>query len=368
MKPRLIVLLIIPSLIIGLYFYRKNSSEPLTEEMQNDVSMAFLDALHVYESPQTKISGVTEKAFNTQNFTKLESLAKVYADGGQNPGSYLAKRETFYYVICDYEGGLTREQRIAIVEKWEVAYPESISARLAHAGLLISYAWDARTSHFASEVTRSQFEKFHSRLQKTLGILQTIPQAKRNLYPQYYANMIACSRGLGVAQPEFDSLYRDAVLAVPRSVNIHFNAAHFSTLQWGGEPGEWEINLRKAISGLPKNEADQVYADTILRMVTRGHWFSKAYNSVFKPAKIDTARLIHGIRLLIDDSPENSPRRIFYNNALALIVMEYENDPMKCRDALKAAGWKIDLGLWGTPENFDYYCREWLKRRFQALQ
>lgn len=103
-------------------------------------------------------------------------------------------------------------------------------------------------------------------------------------------------------------------------------------------------------------------------MITEGHWFSKAYNSVFKPAKIDTTRFIHGIHLLINESPENSPRRIFYNNALALAVMEYQNDPKKCRDALKAAEWKIDLNLWSKKENFDYYCREWLNRRFKALQ
>ncbi len=174
--------------------------------------------------------------------------------------------------------------------------------------------------------------------------------------------MIVCARGLGIPDAQFDQLYQEASKIAPTYVEIHLTAAHFTTRQWGGKPGEWEKNLRNAIKDLPKDERDMVYASTIYRMIRRGHEIGNAYREVFKPAHIDPNSVRHGLELLMKKSPEG----IYFKSAMAHAAMSYENDPIACRDALKSTGWKIDLRIWQSKAAFDARCREWLERRFKA--
>ena len=365
-KIRHIILAIVALGVFGVYAYKVYSFREEMTSRREEYSMDFLSKLSVYQNPRPASYHETLGAFDAKDFEKLESLAEKYCAERNDPKKDRDNIRQYFWVLGERGDVSKREQKIETVKTWRKMYPESVPARIAHVMLLIKSAWDARGSGYADSVSEEQFKIFHERLLQARDVLVTIPENQYQKYPEFYSCILTCARGLGVPRKQFNQIYLEGVKVAPKAVEIHYTAAHFSTVQWGAKLGEWEANLRGALKGLPKDDADEVYAATIYRMVNRGHWFSKAYNTVFKPVKIDPGRVINGLERIIARAPEKSPYSIYYRNALAHAVMEFTNDPMACRGALESAGWQIDTRVWRSEKNFDYYCREWLERRFKA--
>ena len=348
--------------VFGMYAYQIYDFRREMESRREEYSMDFLDKFEVFSSSDDGDNFLPVRAFLNKDFDGLERLAEEYITDDKDPYDGYCEIMRYFRNIGHSGGKKARKQCLENVELWLKTKPKSSVARIAKTEILINYAWDARGDGFANMVSKENFRLFFERLEKAMETLLEVPQPDRKKYPQWYTCALACARGLQVSDDQFDAIYAHAVKEAPHYVDFHFTAAHFTTPQWGGKPGEWEANLRKAISHLPERESSIVYACTIYRMIGRGHENGRAYHTTMKPAKIDVGRLIRGLNYILEKKPDS----VYYNSALAHAEMEYENNPIRCRNAFEAAGWKIHLGIWQKKQMFDDRCGEWLERRYKV--
>lgn len=363
MKIRLILLLITAFSLAG-FAYWKNSQESLPLYVLNPLANTkFLEKLHLYEAP-TDFEDKIKAAVKSKDFAKLDQLGETYAKKRYQAGVDQDEVRKFFDTLAKKGTAASRPTEIKFAEEWRAARPESAVARITHAKLLLEYAWDARGDGYSNTVSKAGYQLFYARLREARQIIVSIPDDERVRYSESLGCLMTCARGLDMPHAQFVDLYLTLAEMAPRCSELHYKAAHFSTKQWGGKPGEWEQNLKKAIKDLPQEEADQVYAATFYRMVNRGHWFG-AFDNVFKPAKVDVASLLRGLELLVKNTPEETSAHVYYLNALAHAIGHYKNDPIAGKKALKKADWQIHLDVWYSEKNFNYFYREWLERRFK---
>lgn len=360
-----IILVVVAATVFSIYGYKSHQFHQEVKQRRAEHSMDFLEKFKAYDPDPTDCQLNTRKALREKDFARLDELAAIYAAERGVPGKDRNNICDYFDVLATEGNKKTRIREIKVLEQWLEQRPDSTPAKVALAEILTKYAWDARGDGFANTVSDEQFHLFYQRLHQAVEILKTIPEDQRLIYPECYGEFITCARGLTIPKDEFKELYQEATAASPKCVDIHYSAAHFTTPQWGGKPGEWEANLRNALKSLPNDAAAQVYAATICRMIKWGHWHNN-YKNIFKPANIDPKKFIRGLELLVDNTPEDAPIRIYYLTAMAFAITHYYNDPIASRDAYKAADWQYDLKIWHTEKHFDHSAREWFERRFKA--
>ncbi|TAG09808.1 MAG: DUF4034 domain-containing protein [Verrucomicrobia bacterium] len=126
--------------------------------------------------------------------------------------------------------------REALHRAWSEAFPQSVTAQSAESAFWLEYAWHARGSGFANEVSPEQWQEFESRLararERLMASLGDCPQ--RDLIFM----RIALASQSSVAT--FRQLFENAKMREPSYLAHDLMQAQFLMTDWYGEPGDWE--------------------------------------------------------------------------------------------------------------------------------
>jgi len=363
MRLRTIIILALGVLVVGFYGYRVYDFKQEMKERRAEHDDAFIAKLAYYEPPAADSWTHPSEAFKEKNFEKLESLAVEYTADQGNPDNGMPAITRYYLALeLAADDEMQWEDVFQTTQAWRAKYPDSHVARIVHAKQFIHYAWDARGDGAARTVSRENYQLFYERLKQALAIIKEIPEEDLKQYPDAACCYLTCLNGLGLPRKDFTKLYFQLAETFPDYVNLHMTAAHFSTPSWGGAPGEWERNLRQAIKHLSAEKSAEVYADTIYRMVRRGHGYGQSFVDTMQAAKIDETKLKKGLISLSKKEGDG----VYYHSALAHFALRHENDAKACRDWLEKTGWKIDSRIWQSEKTFDVVCRNWLTTWFYA--
>ncbi|MFG2427236.1 hypothetical protein [Streptomyces sp. NPDC048590] len=140
------------------------------------------------------------------------------------------------------------------VERWIVEVlqkePESAHA-LTVAGIRhVSWGWDARTSARAENVSRKQFEVFHSRLRQAEGWLYEAAELEPGWTSPWYVLQIT-GRGLEIGQVTARRRFEAAVRRDPHHLGAHVQQLQQVCKKWGGSHEEMHAFARESVSRAP---------------------------------------------------------------------------------------------------------------------
>lgn len=125
------------------------------------------------------------------------------------------------------------------IASWTQQFPNSITAHVAYANSLTSYAWFGRSDEYADNVSEEQWKMFHERLgQAEQMLLKIYPLTPR--CPQWYRVMQSVALGQSWDLARYDQLFTEAINFEPKYFAYYVAKAHYLLPRWNGEEGEWE--------------------------------------------------------------------------------------------------------------------------------
>src|SRR5712671_5455080 len=99
----------------------------------------------------------------------------------------------------------------ALLDEWKAKYPKSITARVAYARSMVSYAWKARTDKYAAAVTSAQWKLFFERLGEARKVLVDAGTELDEPCPVWYSTMLTIANGEGWERDDYMRTFNEAV-------------------------------------------------------------------------------------------------------------------------------------------------------------
>jgi len=229
----------------------------------------------------------------------------------------------------------------AALKKWNAAYPESATARIALATAYLSFAWVARGGGYADTVSRSGWEQFGDRIALAKATLLEAAQLKEKC-PYWYGAMqnVALAEGWDKAQAR--ELFDQATAFEPTYYHYYRDYAKFLLPKWYGEEGETQVFAEETASRLSEPDASIVYFEIASLLACQ---CDKARDSL---EKMSWPRVQKGFQQLSElyGTSNLKLNRFAYMSYLA-------NDQRSARSVFPAIHDDWNSSVWGSAASFE---------------
>ncbi len=240
----------------------------------------------------------TRQAYNQSRFDELEKLAQdlrrnkeLCTDGKWKIGEFYTALE-----CQEDEPESLWEQHDRIHRAWIAAKPESITARVAYASFLVDYAWHARGSGWAKDVTPTGWKLFGERLAAARTALENARQLPEK-DPYWWIQMMTLAKGQGWNRAEYDALYAEAKAFEPTFWRYDTSRAQYLLPRWHGKRGEWEKFAEKTADD-PNGLGNEGYARVVIAL-----W--PYYDDLFAETDTSWPRTLEGLRTMHEKYPDS---------------------------------------------------------------
>lgn len=284
-------------------------------------------------------------SYNTRRFDDLEAIA----------GKLRATRSTFgngsWKIVEFYESLKCREEEPdsmwqlhdAIHQQWIASKPQSVTARVAYADFLVEYAWYARGSGWAKDVTAAGRKLFFERLDKANTVLKqarSMPEKD----PYFYSVALTVALGQEWPKADYDALVAEAHAFAPDYWEYDTARAYSLLPRWHGGPGDWEAYAAQT-AARRGSLGPELYARIVIYM-------SSVYDNVFSETKASWPKTRAGLEIMRRKYP-HWLEPVNHTACLAILAHDF---PL-ARNMFKQLGGKYDPGYWETPKEFLKYRR-----------
>lgn len=220
----------------------------------------------------------TRALYDASQFDELEKVAdEVRSSKARYPNGSWKIAQFYDCLECGRNESEATWQLFEERSKaWEKAEPKSVTARVAHAGFLIDYAWHARGSGWGDTVSEEAGKLFDDRLVEARKVLEEARELPAKC-PFWWRAMMTVAMGQGWNRAQFDSLFEEAKSFQPQFWAYDVGRAMFLLPRWQGEPGDWEKAAEAEIKR-PGGPGAQVYARVVI--IQAGY-----YTNIFKESQ-----------------------------------------------------------------------------------
>ena len=234
-----------------------------------------------------------------------------------------------------------------IDEAWERAEPQSVTARVAHADFLTTYAWHARGDGVASKVSAEGARLFQERL----AAAQVALDAAKGLKPQcpmWWAVEMRVAQGQGWKRADFVRVMLEARQVAPKFSYYDIAVAKYLAPQWCGKPGEWEKAAEADIQR-PGGLGLEGYTRVVCQM--RGF-----YDNIFHDSQASWPKTKAGFEVMQKRYPESLGNLSTYCQVACTA-----GDRALAQKLFGELNGYVDQLVWGSPSDYEQ-CRDWAFR------
>lgn len=285
----------------------------------------------------------TRQQLAAGNMDRLDTLAAELRASGErlDGGTWLLS--SYYGILSDLpDEEQAQAERIAFFEKWVAERPESITARVALARALTSYAWKARGNGTSDSVSDEGWKLFGERLDQARAVLADARKLEQSC-PGWYDVDQSVALGQGWEPEEYFAMVDEAIGKEPTYGRYYTNACYWMLPRWYGEEGEFESWIARLADKLPEPQRDRQYAFLVWmadRMAVKGE-------IVFGKERLDWDRTRRGFHEWIAAEPDNLMVR-FQLTRLALLADDRET----AREQFDYTGGRYFPSMWNL-ETFE---------------
>jgi hypothetical protein len=147
----------------------------------------------------------------------------------------------------------------AATESYLHEHPDSPSAIVAHARMLVSHAWMYRGSGWSRDLSTSQRNGFNTFLERAREVLDQHREVGSG-DPEWYSLRIQVMNGQGTEKAAILSLAREALDHEPTYQPIDYVAANAFLPKWGGSAAELQQFIALAVTKSSVAQGTQAYA------------------------------------------------------------------------------------------------------------
>jgi hypothetical protein len=194
-----------------------------------------------------------------ENFAELDKMADaVRSSKARFPGGGW-KLSRFYEAVNNrdagaYETDADWQSHLALLQRWTVARPQSIAARLTLADAYLRYAWAARGEGYANTVTDQDWRLFQERTKQAAKVLAdaaALPSKCPHLYE--LAQEVALASGADMSQQR--AIFEKAIAFEPLYFAYYQRYATALLPKWGASRGKRKRLPKRATAELGGSRA-----------------------------------------------------------------------------------------------------------------
>jgi hypothetical protein len=194
------------------------------------------------EAPERFCSRV-QAALTREDFDTLEATAgRARPLTTRLPGGKLELQvfyESFSKEDCTqyygYVSDPVAKARIATVEHWLQQKPDSLTAKLANAIMWEQFAWTARGTGYANQISREQWALFAERSRRAAQFMRDVDPTRD---AHAYVVLLRLARDFSLRRPQIDAIYHQARQHFPNYLLYYYDYANLILPKWFGAPGE----------------------------------------------------------------------------------------------------------------------------------
>ncbi len=222
------------------------------------------------------------------------------------------------------------EKRISNVRLWVQKYPQSPTARIALATILIDYAWQARGTGYSNTVSREGWKLFEQRLKDAWAQLESVKKRPAD----WYRWALKVGLGQSWSNERYDQVYNECRKRFPKLDEVIWARANRLLPKWHGKLGDSEALLNAELRKRSGADADVFYAQTVLFMT-----------DISNLESFDWQRMRRGFEEIIRRYPRDGGMKACYfawaignNDSATLLALGVKSDclpPPAVHDASK---------------------------------
>ena len=282
---------------------------------------------------------------NAKNYNQIDDFAAKLRSSKETYANGLWKLADIYAGLVPSDNAPDNEwgNRIADLQAWVAAKPESITARVSLANVLVNYAWQARGSGYANTVTDQGDQLFGKRLNQAMEILNQAENLKESC-PHYWPVKMRAALGLGMDRDNFNSIFSQAITNASNYASSYLQRAIYLMPRWNGGEGEMEGDLEKLADQKGGDDGDMLYAQVVWGIHSRA-----SSDNIFKENHFSWPRVDRGFAVIEKRFPDSLAAK-----GERAYLAAYAGDTEKTREYLKETQGQADLAIW-------YYKNEYIR-------
>ncbi|KAF0244270.1 MAG: hypothetical protein FD167_3659, partial [bacterium] len=240
--PATIGILVMGANEVFSYFGATKTSSVITQPTVNSIVSNAPKGVNFYNEVIKPYIEDLRTKLSEGKFEELDKIAEsLRASKETFPGGEW-KLEVFYDAISSLNDAINDEFweiNIKTLETWVKERPESITARVALGSLWDQYAWKARGTGYASEVSEENFRLFYERLEKGEIVLNEAKKLPVKC-PIWYEMMLSVAHSTGWDKEHYNRLFEEAIKTEPYYSQFYRGKIVYLLPQWYGERGDLE--------------------------------------------------------------------------------------------------------------------------------
>lgn len=217
------------------------------------------------ETPQ-EIMSWSRTHFHHAEYDALESGASMLRTSKAEYRSGDWQLTKFYYGLAQLPTKAEDSAKwVASAREWVKRKPASITARVALAEILTTYAWQARGDGYAHSVSEEEWELFNERLSDARLVLREAKVLKAKC-PHWWAVAQTVGRGQNWSSDATKGLLKEALSFEP-NYTLYLRQHLINLLpRWGGKDGEALAFAIEQANSRPGEQGDLLYGRLILEL------------------------------------------------------------------------------------------------------
>jgi tetratricopeptide (TPR) repeat protein len=256
----------------------------------------YFDEVNRFDPETATVYAKVDDLLKQNDFAGLDSYALKLR---QSPGlSASGKLPIEYFLDCTnletYQSESAWKKRLDTISKWMKERPNSETAKIAYAELLVSYAWKARGSGWADSVTEEGWRLMQERLAQAETILGQVKQRT----PDWYSLSQRVALGQGWDRNRYENLVNECQTRFPKYEGVIFRKAYWLQPKWYGRAGEAVKYVDAEANKFPGLAGDVLYAQIAWSL-------DFSFENVITDAHLNWERTKRGLREIIRQHPES---------------------------------------------------------------
>jgi hypothetical protein len=304
------------------------------------------------DAMRVRFGGDIQRLLLAGQYDSLEAMAESLRKREARWPNGAWKLRTFYNygfdisVIRENASEADWQPHLRQLRQWNSSMPSSITAPVALAFALSSYAWEARGSQYAREVTEEGWRGMRERLAEARRVLVSARERPR-VCPEWWLVAQKIALGEGWDRKFYEQMFSEATRNEPSFEGYYELKAIHLLPRWHGRHGEWEAFADTVANRLPSPLGDQMYARIV--------WSTHEYmgDNVFEESQVSWDRTRKGLEELVKAYPASLELRSIF----AYLAWKAADQPV-ARQQFIEMGPRIDLGVWEDRPEF-MEARKW---------
>ncbi|MDR3615948.1 MAG: DUF4034 domain-containing protein [Candidatus Obscuribacterales bacterium] len=269
-------------------------------EWSKENKRCYFDEVNRFDPEAATVYAKVKDLLKQNDFAGLDSYAFKIR---QSPGSSASgKAPIDYFLGCtdmgSYQSEIQWANRLHTISKWMKECPNSDTAKIAYANLLVAYAWKARGDGWADSVTEEGWRLMAERLAQAETTLDQVQQRT----PDWYSVSQRVALGQGWNRNRYENLVNECQTRFPKYKEVIFRKAYWLQPKWHGREGEAVKYVDAEANKLPGLAGDVLYAQIAWSL-------DFSFENVITDAHLNWERTKRGLKEIIRQHPESLQTR-----------------------------------------------------------